>query len=162
MSTAIFTLSRNPPTVSPERCFKSAIAATAPPVVYLGPNCVKNAGLRFTILSCDHAVKIFPAAFSPLIQLATAFPPRVTAARAVWTWDHPNCSLALSIASTYTRPSRPWLPVKGVTELNCPPDTAGTGAALACCPTLAMLSSSSSSSLELEVDSSVSIACGAW
>ena len=157
MSTAIFTLSRNPPTVSPERCFRSVIAATAPPVVYLGPNRVKNAGLRFTILSCYHAVKFIPAAFSPLIQLATAFPPRVTAARAVWTWDHPNCSIALSMASTYTSPSRPWLPVKGEMELSCPPDTAGAGAGAM----LAMLSSASSSSLELEVESSVSIASGA-
>ena len=110
MSTAIFTLSKNPPTVSPDRCFRSAMAATAPPVVYLGLNCVKNAGLRFTMLSSCQAVKFIPAAFSPRIQFATALPPLVTAARAVCTWVHPNCSLALSIAFTYTNPSRPWLP----------------------------------------------------
>ena len=139
------------------------MAATAPPVVYLGPNCVKNAGLKFTSLASCQAMKFIPAAFSPLIQFATALPPRVTAARAVWTWVHPNCSLALSMASTYTNPSRPWLPVKGETELSCPPDTAGAraGAMLACYPALAMLSSASSSSLELEVESSVSIASGA-
>ena len=68
------------------------------------------------------------------------------------------------MASTYTSPSRPWLPVKGVTELSCPPDTAGIWPAggLACCPTVAMLSSSLSSlELEFKSSSSSSISCGA-
>ena len=45
------------------------------------------------------------------------------------------------MASTYTRPSRPWLPEKGVTELSCPPETCGGGGFGA-----AMLSSGSSAS----------------